>query len=245
MNLPQDIQGVLSNVYESTKPVSIFVYGSQAKGDNVENSDFEVGVLYYKDSKVGRSELSEMHAIENLRMYPFIHEDFIKYNLDTPFPLATYMRSLLDGGSKTVYGDKTVESMTVPQILVSDLLEEISFQIARAVGSLLSFRQKDMVTATDQFVKSVLYGSQVYIVDQKGKYILRYDEIVEQVIGSELDEEYKKLVTSAMKIRKSEEALSMQMIFTAISYLNQIVRRSVKQQMRQGNKVMLEGVEIV
>ncbi|OGK45938.1 hypothetical protein A3B46_02760 [Candidatus Roizmanbacteria bacterium RIFCSPLOWO2_01_FULL_39_19] len=242
MNLPNKIKLALEDIYSKTSPVSIFLYGSQARGDATPKSDYKVGILYKAIEKIHRFDLQEMHSIENLNIYPFIYEDFIQYSLDSPFPEALYLRSLFDGGAFTLYGKKVVEETSPPAILTSDLLEEISFEIAYALGALLSFRKKDISTASDQFVKAIMYGSRLLIMLRKKKYVLRYDEIITNTVKLYIPDEYKDLILRTSKIRKGTNSLQLQDIYTGISYLNQVIRTEIKKMLGQGNDVVLEGV---
>src|SRR3989304_4798769 len=116
--MDKQVDKVISKVYEETKPISIFVYGSRARNDFKKYSDYEIGVLFEKDKKWGRSELKQLHSLENLNLYPFVYEDFIKYSLDTPFPRAVYLRELMEG-AKTIKGKQIVETMKPPAVLIS------------------------------------------------------------------------------------------------------------------------------
>lgn len=239
MTLPKDVNDVLDKINKETSPVSIFVYGSQARGDHIPESDYDVGVLYEEKDKINRSSLSKMHDIKGLNIYPFVYENFTMDKLDTPFPTAFYLRSLIDGGAKTTHGEKVVEEIQPPPITVTDLLEEISFQIAYALGALLSFRQNDTVTAKNQLVGSIMHGSRVFLA-LNGEYVQRYDDILSHIKQSELDDKYKSLIEYAMKVRNNNDKINPEMIFTAISYLNQVVRHEVKKKLSYGNTVILD-----
>jgi hypothetical protein len=245
MDIPNEVKKALEVIYKETSPVSIFLYGSRARGDATPDSDFEIGILYTTETKVGRSDLAKMHSIENLSLYPFIYEDFIRYQLDTPFPLALYLRSLFDGGAHTLYGETVVEKIKLPAVMVSDLLEEISFQIAYAVGALLSFRENDMTTARNQIVKAIIYGSRVLLIVREKKLLHRYDEILARMNDLELTDEYKDLLKQVGSLRDGVGDLQIQTIFTGIAYLNQVVRKEVKELLRHGNPTILEGAQIV
>lgn len=47
--IPDEISLALDKVVEQANPVSIFVYGSRARDDYKEYSDFEIGVLFNRD----------------------------------------------------------------------------------------------------------------------------------------------------------------------------------------------------
>ena len=216
MTLPKDVNDVLDKVNKETSPVSIFIYGSQARGDHIPESDYEVGVLYKEKNKISRSSLSKMHNVKGLNIYPFVYENFTTYQPDTPFPTAFYLRSLFDGGAKTIHGEKVVEEIQPPAITI---------------------------TAKDQLVGSIMYGSRVLLA-LNGMFVQRYDDILARIKQSELDDEYKELIEYAMRVRNNKDKIRPEMIFLAISYLNQVVRQQVKEKLSDGNTIVLDGEQL-
>lgn len=242
MEIPNEIQEVFDKINEQAKPISIFIYGSRARGDFKKNSDYEVGVLFNREKKWGRRELKQLHNLEGLNLYPFVYEDFIKYSLDTPFPRAVYLRELLEG-AKTVVGKKVVEDMKLPAVKVSDLLEVGTFQIAYALGAVLSSRQEDWITASIEFTKSVLFGARVLVILEEKKFPLEYGEIAEHALKLELESQYKDLIRHAIEVRKGVKIDPLQ-LYTNITFLNQVVLQKVKDELKKGNRILLEGIEI-
>jgi len=110
--IPEEIRLILEKIWSETKPVSIFLYGSMARDDCEQNSDYEVGVVYKKDKKVSRSELAEFHNYKNLKLYPFTSEELENGEIDTPFPKAIYLNSLRDS-SKTLFGKEIKEIVNI------------------------------------------------------------------------------------------------------------------------------------
>ena len=242
MNLPKEVQKVFDKIEKEAKPISIFVYGSRARSDFKKESDYEVGVLFERDKKWGRRELSQLHSIKGLNLYPFIYEDFVKYNLDTPFPKAIYMRELIEG-AKTAKGKRVVETMELPKIKLSDLLERISFDTAYALAAVLSSRQEDWITTSQEFSKSALFGARVLVIMEARKFPLTYDEIAKEVEKIDLQEEYKLLLKHALNVRKGAK-LETSYLYTNISFLNQAVGSRLKSLYKKGDKVILKGKSI-
>ena len=242
MDIPKDIEAIFDKIYEQAKPVSIFVYGSRARGDYKKDSDYEVGVLFERDKKWGRRELKQLHNLDNLNLYPFVYEDFIKYSLDTPFPRAVYLRELLDG-AKTVRGKKIAGDMKLPAVRVSDLLEVGTFQIAYALGAVLSSRQEDWVTTSIEFTKSVLFGARVLVVLETKKFPLEYGEIVEQALKLELEPQFRDLIKHAIEVRKGAKIDPLQ-LYTNITFLNQVVLQRVKDKLKRDDEIFLKGKQI-
>ncbi len=237
--LPGEISLALDKVMEQSKPVSIFVYGSRARTDYKESSDFEVGALFNRDKKWGRSQLATLHDVSGLNIYPFVLEDFSEYKLDTPFPRAVYLRELMSG-AKTIKGEKIIENMELPEIKISDLLEVATFQLAYALGAVLSSRQKDWVTTSIEFTKSALFGARALVVLEKGKFPLSYDDIYSESQNLELDEDSKTVIQHVIDLRKGGE-IKPELLYKNLTFLNQIVYAKIKAQFLGGDRIILPG----
>lgn len=242
MKLSEEVEKVLDKIFQEAKPVSIFVYGSRARGDFKKDSDYEIGVLFEREKKWGRRELKQLHDLGNLNLYPFVYEDFVNYSLDTPFPRAIYLRELLEG-ARTIRGKKLVEKMKPPAIYLTDLLETGTFQIAYALAAVLSSRQEDWITTSIEFTKSVLFGARVLVILETKKFPLEYGEIAEQAFKLELEPQFKDLIKHSIEVRKGAEIDPIQ-LYTNITFLNQVILQRVKDEMKKGNRVLLEGKEI-
>lgn len=238
--LPNEIALTLDKIEQEASPVSVFVYGSRARKDYKEQSDFEVGVLFNHDKKWGRSQLATLHNISGLKVYPFVLEDFQQYKLDTPFPKAIYLRELM-AGAVTVRGQKVLEAMELPEVMLSDLVEVATFQTAYALGAVLSARQKDLVTASIEFTKSALFGARALVILEAGNFPLSYDEIYEEASKLDfLDEDAKAILAHAMDVRKGQP-LNPDLLYKNITFLNQTVYPRIKNQFTNGDKVVLKG----
>lgn len=242
MTIDKNVKKALKNIFEITKPISIFIYGSRARTDFKTRSDYEVGALYLKQNKPRRSEIAKLHNIKGMNVYPFLIEDLEKYNLDTPFPKAIYLRELI-GSTKTVFGEKVLEKMEVPEIKLIDLLERAAFDVATAFAAFRSFKTKDLITTSINF-KSVLFGTRVLEILELKKFPFTYDEIFELSKELNLSPEYKALIEHAYKVRKGEQ-IQEQFLYTNISFLNQEILAKIRHQLSEtGDKVILEGKKI-
>lgn len=237
IEIPKKIQDLLINIYNTTNPVSIFLYGSRARTDFIETSDYEIGVLYKKENKVSRSDLARMNNIINLRVYPFDFEEFINGTLDTPFPKNIYMRSLI-AKATTLYGDKVVETLNPPSIKMIDLFEEAIFQISRAYTAMLSEREGDDVNAKEGFVKSCLYSTAVLVMLKLQKFPVGYDEITTFSVNLNLEQEYIDLIKHSIDVRNGSN-LDKQMLFKNMSYINKVVIKQIKLELETGNKIVI------
>ena len=237
MDLPDKIEAVLKTIVDQAEPVSIFLYGSRARTDFKENSDYEIGILFKRDKKWSRSDLSKLHQVDGLNLYPFVYEDFVKYDLDTPFPKAIYMRELIEG-AKTLKGERVVEGMKPPIIKASDLLERSYFDMGYALAAIMSSRQSDWITASQEFSKSVLFGTRVLIILQKKLFPLSYDDIFNESKELDIETEYKELIFHAVQVRKGS-SLDTNMLYTNISFLNKVVIKKIHERISTLNSIVL------
>src|SRR4030066_1541631 len=118
------MEDVVKLLNEHFKPISIFLYGSRARTDFTNRSDFEIGVLFPKDRYVGRREIGKLVSKEGYNFYPFEYEDFLQGRIDTPFQKKIYMRELVLAG-KTLSGEKIIEKMKEPSISIIDLIQDL------------------------------------------------------------------------------------------------------------------------
>ncbi len=238
----EEIEKALKNIFEFTKPISIFIYGSRARTDFKSTSDYEVGALYLRENKPKRSDISKLHNIEEMNVYPFVMEDLEKYNLDTPFPKAIYLRELI-GSSQTVLGQEILKKMELPEIRLTDLLERAAFDLATAFAAYRSFKSNDLITSSVNF-KSILFGTRVLEILELKKFPSTYDEIFGLSKELNLLPKYRELIDHADKVRKGEK-IEEQFIFSGITYLNQEVLAKIKHQISEtGDMVILEGKKI-
>ncbi len=237
IEIPKNIKRVLNDIFKTTSPISIFLYGSRARTDFIETSDYEVGILYKSDKKVSRSDLATMNDIPDLRIYPFDYDEFINNKIDTPFPKAVYMRGLI-AKANTIFGENVVENMKLPEILLLDLFEESIFQISRAYSAMLSEREHDLVSANSGFVKSVLYGTLALVVFRLKQFPVGYDEIIESSKSLVLNEEYSNLINHAYEVRNGTK-LQVSMIYKSMSYINKEIIYPIKLELKNGNKKVI------
>lgn len=228
MQLPAEIQKTIIEIYNKTSPETIFLYGSHARGDFIKESDYEIGILYKSEQRVRREDLAAMHSIQNLHLYSFPLQEFILYDVQIPFTRAIYFRELLEKGAITVLGKSILENMKPPHILMSDILEELSFDKARALSAMLSFRRNDMYSASDHLIKSCLYASKMYLLLEKGTFISRYDEILKHIQASSIEQNYLLLIEYVLQIRSKKIPLDLKKIYENISYSESVFRQAEK-----------------
>lgn len=223
MTLPSDIQKIISEVWEKTNPISIFLYGSRSRDDFNENSDYEIGILYFRKNKISRSELANLHQIKNLKIYPFVYEDFLEYKIDTPFPKTIYLKTLIET-SKTIFGKDISKIIKSPRIKKIDLIEAIGFRLGCAYSAVVSSRQNDWISANEDFSKSVLLGFQILIFLETKKLLFSYKQIFEESKKIKLDNpEYLQLIQYAINNRSSDKKIDPSFLYKNISFLNSVL----------------------
>jgi len=235
MRLPTEIQKVITEIYDKTSPETLFLYGSHARGDYTKDSDYEIGILYEKEQRIKREDLAKMHIIQNLHLYSFALEEFIHYNAQIPFTLSIYFRELLEKGAITLLGKPILEKMKPPQIVMSDILEELSFDKARALSAMLSFRQNDFHSASDHLIKSCLYASKMLLLLEKGIFVSRYDEILKQLQSLPVNVIYISLIESALQIREGKNKVDIKKIHENMSYCEFIFRKAEEKYRIEGD----------
>ena len=228
--MDKTLLNTLESIFKETQAESMFLYGSRARTDYKEDSDYEIGVLYKKENKVSRSEIAKLHNFENVNIYPFIVEELAKYNLDTPFPKTIYLKELIETG-KTIFGEKILENMEPPKITLMDLLERTVFDLATGFAAVRSFRNEDLISASLN-LKSALFGVRVLEILELKKFPYTYDEIFELSKNLELEKEYKKLIEHAYNVRRGEK-IKEKYLFKNISFLNQEVLERIKKEYKE------------
>lgn len=226
IKLPDYLDELLRKIWEESTPVSIFVYGSMARDDFENDSDYEIGIIYEEDKKWSRQKLGELHDYKNVKIYPFILEELEKGEIDTPFPQVIYLQTLLKEGC-VLYGKKLEEIIKEKKITKEDLFESVGFCLGRAYSAIVSSRQNDLVAVRDDFTKSALYGLQILIFIKIGELVFSYKEIQEKSKDL-IPEEFKELINHAIEVRKGNMVIKTPLLYKNISFLNKVVLKAVK-----------------
>jgi predicted nucleotidyltransferase len=207
------------------EPASIFVYGSRARTDFLDNSDWEIGVIFTKEKYVGRSGIKKIVDIAGVNIYPFVFEDISRGVIDTPFQKRIYLRELVQSG-KTIYGKDIVGKLELTNICVIDLMQDLRFNLGYALAAVISSRNGDRKTAAVEFYKSCLFATRSLVVLKEKKFPVTYDEIVELSKKIELGE-YSQLVKTAHSLRINQGDYNDEDLFKNISYLNKFIEQKL------------------
>lgn len=240
IDFPNDIQVIINKIEEEAKPISIFIYGSRARTDFKDDSDYEVGVIFNSEKRWERLKLAKLHNNSNVNIYPFVLEELQKYRIDAPFPKAVYLKELVEE-SVTVAGKKVIQQLQSPEIKLSDLVEVITFETAYALGALLSTRRNDLFTASIQFNKAIFFAVRALVMLESGKFPLTYREIYgESKNLSFLDDNAKKVINHANDVRNGK-SIDQELVYKSFKFLNQIAYARIKEQLKINDRVILPG----
>lgn len=235
----EKIQKIIDDLLKFTDAKSIFLYGSRARTDFYNESDYEIGVLMEKDKYISRSEIKDKFNLKSINIFPFHYEEFIVYNPDTPFVKSIYMREIIEAG-KTVTGEKVIENLTPPEIKLLDIIQDLRFNLGYSLAATHSYRGGDKINASLHLAKSCLFGTRDYIILKLQKFPISFDEIVE--LSKNLDlKEYDDLPSYAHRLRKREEKMNEHNLFKNISYLNKFVEKELLETYNnQGNIILIK-----
>lgn len=232
-----DIEKILDNIEKACEPTSIFLYGSRARTDATDNSDYEIGVLIPESKYVGRAVLREAVKDKNVSVFPFKLEQFQSGNPDTPFNKKIYMREVILNG-RTLRGEKIIENMKAPSIETLEVLADAQFNLGYALASTIAHRDSSPQTANLLFYKSCLFGTRSLVMEKLGKLPATYDEIIAEAENLDLGE-YTSLVNGAYQARQTG-SYDPVMLFKNISYLNQFIIPAIRSRLEiEGNKVIV------
>ena len=202
-------------------PVSVFIFGSRARNDNHERSDWEIGVIFDEQYFLSKETLDALVSPpENIHLYPYRYNILLEGKIEAPFPQAMFLTEILLTG-KTIYGKKVVETLPLPLITPTDLLEEINFSLARATDAIVAYQNKNEIVARKLFWKSCLFGTRALILLYLKRFPCDYKEIVElsTKVGTEREI---KIVMRAYQARNQKIFISVNMLYQNLFYLTSI-----------------------
>lgn len=218
------IDEITATLNKHFNPYSIVLYGSRARTDFLERSDYEIGLFYSQESPVGWEEINQRVNEKGVNIYPFCYEDFLNGTFDTPFQKTIFKRELIATG-KTLSGIN-IQELPIPQIKILDIIEDNRFYSARALDALISLRNNDTISASLAFYKSCLFSTRDLIMLKQGEFPYTYDEIAE--LSKQLDNPYNGLVEKAYKLRQTRGNLEARTLIENVTYINTFIEPLLK-----------------
>lgn len=198
------------------------MYGSRARTDFKEDSDYEIGVIFSEAEYVGRSEIAKKISIPDVNIYAFKLEDLERGWIDTPFQAQVYLHELILT-AKTIDGEKVIERLEPPKITTLSLLQEVRFGLGRGTAALLSERHGDLLSAALGFSKTCLFGVRCLVILKLRRFPTTYDEIFELADQVIQEEKYRELVRAAYDVRQKKTPPTKQQLFDNLAFLNRVV----------------------
>jgi hypothetical protein len=180
---------------------SVFLYGSRARGDNLPDSDWEVGVIFDEDKYLSRRELAPLQS-DGVVIYPFKHDELTNGTVDVPFTRTIWLTELITA-AKTIGGEEVASKITAPEITAFDIIADNSFYKARSVDAMIAQREGHSSLARDLFVKSALLGARALILAERLGFPKSYPEIVE-VATPLLDADSQAILGRALEVRTTK-----------------------------------------
>jgi predicted nucleotidyltransferase len=92
---------------------SVFLYGSRARGDNLTDSDWEIGVIFDQENYVSRRELAPLQT-EGVVIYPFKYEELAAGIADVPFTRSIWLTELITAAI-TIGGEDVTSKIPLPK----------------------------------------------------------------------------------------------------------------------------------
>lgn len=234
----QHVIAVLQAVTQKTRAQSVFLYGSRARGEEREESDWELGVLFERDHFVEEGELRQLtSAPDEVRLYPYEQELFLRSEIVVPFQRSLYLREIRTTG-RTLVGEKVAETFSPPPITLVDLLCDLKFCLGRASDALVSYRRKDTVTAASLLFKSCIFATRDWMIFSEKRFPATYKETREAATAL-ATHDYKTLVGQAYATRTGAVP-DENLLLANVGYINKFVERQIEAEyLRRGNLVML------
>jgi hypothetical protein len=192
---------------------SVFLYGSRARGDNLPDSDWEVGVIFDEKKYISRRELAPLQT-DGVVIYPFKYADLAAGIADVPFTRSIWLTELITA-AKTIGGEDVISKIPLPEITTSDIIADNSFYKARSLDSMIAQREGHDSLARDLFVKSALLGARVLILAQDLQFPRSYPDIV-RIASPLLDEESQAVLRRALEVRTQKGVVTANETFDNI-----------------------------
>jgi cell filamentation protein len=192
---------------------SVFLYGSRARGDNLPESDWEVGVIFDEEKYISRRELAPLQT-QGVVIYPFKYAELAAGIADVPFTRSIWLTELIIA-AKTIGGEEVTSKISLPEITTFDIIADNSFYKARSLDAMIAQREGQDSLARDLFVKSALLGARVLILAQGLEFPRSYPDIV-RIATPLLDAESQTILSRALELRTQKGAITANETFDNI-----------------------------
>ena len=228
------ITSVVRRIESTFKPLSIFVYDSNVDSGAQGKNDMNLGVIFEDNKYVERKNIIELISSGTTSITPFKLSEITSHDVETLFQKNLFIKSLANGGAKTVYGDKIVEELKEPKVTAKDLLMDTYFNLGRAMSAVQSNKNekiKSSAAANELFYKSCLLCARNLVYFSTKKFPVTYLDIYIAAIKLELPKEYISLLETAYSLRNEpNKKLDTKYYYSNIKYINQFVLEVLQKQ---------------
>lgn len=221
-------------ILKQFKPLSIFVYGSQASQTQNSKSDYEIGIIFDDEAYVSRKEIKNKIENSNYNVFPFKLSEIKNGTLDTPFQKNIFLASLKNGNAETVFGEKIIENIQMPEITLQDMLMDTSFNLGYALSAVRLVKEGVKDLANEFLYKSMFYATRNLYYAKYKILLSGYVNIFEQSKKIDLPNEYRELLEIGNELRSENitEAANM-FYYKNISYINRFVIPEIQKEMQK------------
>jgi hypothetical protein len=192
---------------------SVFLYGSRARGDNLPDSDWEVGVIFDEGKYISRRELASLQT-DGVVIYPFKYAELDAGIADVPFTRSIWLTELITA-AKTIAGEEITSKIPLPEITALDLISDNSFYKARSLDAMIAQRKGHDSLARDLFVKSAFLGARTLMLAEGLQFPKNYPEIV-RIATPLLGVESQAILSRALEVRISNDVVTVNETFDNI-----------------------------
>jgi hypothetical protein len=192
---------------------SVFLYGSRARGDNLPDSDWELGVIFDTERYIPRRELAPLQT-DGVVIYPFRYNELSAGMADVPFTRSIWLTELISA-AKTIGGDEVIHKIPLPEITAFDIVSDNSFYKARSLDAMIAQREGHNSLARDLFVKSALLGARALILAEGLEFPKNYPDIV-RIAKPLLDTDSQAILSRALEVRAEKSTLTADETFDNI-----------------------------
>ncbi|HBF66905.1 MAG TPA: hypothetical protein DDW36_00575 [Candidatus Magasanikbacteria bacterium] len=220
-------------------PKSIFLYGSRARGDHLETSDYEIGVVCTQENHINITAIKEAIRAKNVNIYPFVYEKMMTGTCDIPFVKPLFLREL-KLTARTLYGDPVIDELVPPPIMLLDAIKSLRFNLGYALSALLAERAGAHRLGMNQFSKSNLFATRDCLLAQHGVFYTTYEEILNRALEClPPDAPWHELIKTAYNTRLNPGMVYSKLIYDNISFLNQYIEPKLNRLFQEKGNVTL------
>lgn len=222
--------GFIVNKLKNLNPLSIFIYGSCATNSKNSKSDCEIGVIFDEKNYTKKNVIDNLINNKNYKIYPFKNNDLKEYDIDTPFEKNIYIYSLISGGAKTIFGQKIIENLTLPNIDKHNLLADIYFNLGYLLSAYRLFKFKNNQLSYELFYKAILFTTRDLIFFKTKKFVNGYNNIYKQSKKIIDEDNYNHILKLAIDLRNEKDVtLKENDYLDGISYINKYIVPIIKE----------------